>query len=385
MTIHIFNPHSDLALADGSTTYTPPASGIALARAGASLPMWYGENGDKFIGAVNGEWYDSISYAFDINILPTLSPSQAHVQPWGWSPQIKRQLLDMGWSDDVLPSQKELDGWRTLSSRITAVQILKELIIKESPTLLGSEVAPTRFLPYIATNIEEALNQIDRSGVSIIKLPWSNAGRGQQVSDRTTPIELRRRLTGMIRRQGAVEISPYYTKLLDFAMLWDNNTFIGYSLFETDSHGGWTHNILLSDDEIERLIKHKLGRDIDFNSLHKTLGNLLHGLSEKFNYNGPIGVDFIVGSNYDGSFSNQKYLLPIEINWRRTMGHVAHRLKNRFLVPAATGTFSILPSRDFRMAYNDVGHCQVAGNRLVHGILDLTPPGGDFRILLRTE
>ncbi|NLX66059.1 MAG: hypothetical protein GXZ19_04695, partial [Bacteroidales bacterium] len=40
--MYLFNPENDLALANFSPNYTPPASAIRLAEELAALPIWYG-------------------------------------------------------------------------------------------------------------------------------------------------------------------------------------------------------------------------------------------------------------------------------------------------------------------------------------------------------
>lgn len=378
MRVHLFNPQNDLALASGSPTFTAPASARNLARSGAALPMWYARPGDAFIGAVNAQWYDSITSTFGIEVVPFMprpenDSCQVFIEPWGWSPAIRRQLLDMGFCNDILPSAAIIEGWRELSSRITSAEIISHLIATHTSMV---SYRTERCKPFIACTLEDALRHIHNIGVAMIKLPWSSSGRGQQVSDRTTPDELVRRLSGMIRRQGAVEITPFYDKLLDFAMLWENGKFVGYSLFITDTHGGWTHNLLLTDREIERRIICNLDACIDLQAVRNTLSKLLYVYSRQYNYTGPIGVDFIV--------TRQGNLIPVEINWRHTMGHVAHNLRERFLHPDTSGTFRIESSTAVTIPFQTIGNCIIKDRTLAHGLLDLVPPGGDFRFLLET-
>ena len=49
VTLHLFNPENDLALALGCRHYTPPPHAVAIHNAGALLPMWWAEKEDRVI------------------------------------------------------------------------------------------------------------------------------------------------------------------------------------------------------------------------------------------------------------------------------------------------------------------------------------------------
>lgn len=373
---HLFNPQNDLALANGTPTFTAPKSALSLSAAGACLPLWYGDAGDVFIGAVNKDWFVEICDAFQIDVRPAMNPLPGFIPcPWGWSPQALRYLRDLGFSEAVLPSPSQVDGWRLLSSRVTGIRIIRDFIL-HFPVLAGSD--PDSHLPVVTDSLEEALVYIASNSPAIIKLPWSGSGRGQQISDRTTPQELEKRLNGMIAHQGAVEISPFYDKLLDFALLWHNNGFAGCSLFETDSHGSWTGNILLPDNEIMSLIADKFGRDIDFSEIISFLSDSIAEFSREYDYSGPVGVDFIVGRDRFG----RMVMLPVEINWRRTMGHVSHSLFARFVSPGSRGSFKIIPASQSDKPFHLPSQAQISEGRLRDGYIDLVPWPSSFRFIL---
>ena len=375
--VHLFNPQNDLALANGSPTFTPPLSALQLANAGACLPMWYGKSDEYFFGAVNAGWYDEICAAFEINVKPKMFPAEDDIPlPWGWSAHARRYLADCGFDPHLLPSEEDIHRWRGLSSRERSAKLIADFLEK-NPVLVNGNVDESR--PFITGTVDSALRHINSVGIAMIKLPWSNAGRGQQVSDRTTPDELVRRLTGMIRRQGSVEITPFYRKSLDFAMLWDaEGEFAGYSLFETDSHGGWTKNILISDSEIEHVIEENAGKSIDFEKIINDLSHIINEARKEDNFPLPTGVDFIVGDDSSAS----KVIVPVEINRRRTMGHVSHALAQRFMSKDSRGTFSIVPASNLQEPFHSVGNCRTEGLRLAEGKLDIVPPGGNFRFIV---
>jgi len=59
--MHLFNPWHDLALANFSVNYTPPASAMQMTEELALLPVWYGE-GDAVIaeGNENRSYLDTL-------------------------------------------------------------------------------------------------------------------------------------------------------------------------------------------------------------------------------------------------------------------------------------------------------------------------------------
>lgn len=371
--IHWFNPQNDLALANGSPNFTAPTSALQLASSGACLPMWYAAPGDYFIGAVNASWFREICDTFDIHVLPTSHAiEEAYPMPWGWSAQAVRFLEQFGFSPECLPDVTDIEELRRQSSRVFGTKVISRLLNEVTALTDGHNAF---CMPAVAVVPEQVYEYILTHGVTMIKLPWSSSGRGQQVSDRTTPKELENRINGMLNRQGAVELSPYYNKLLDFAMLWDDGRFVGYSLFDTDTHGGWLRNILLPDNKIEQIILSSLGRHVDLSHIRHVLQTILQ--EEYKGYNGPIGVDFIIVEVSQGT----NMMIPIETNLRRTMGHVAHNLANRFMGFENSGMFRISPKDLVNEPYHTVKDCDIHRGRLTHGSIDIVPPGGTFRFI----
>lgn len=387
--LHLFNPESDLQLANGSPHFTAPKAATDLARAGAVLPVWYGNAGDVFLGAVNRHWYETMADVFGLNVLPFHGDINIYAPtPWGWSSATLNYFKNIGYDPAYLPSPDTVDVWRTLSSRATSAELLTQ-IMEYADDLINGDVE--KYAPRIATTVLEAMDHIERMGRAMLKLPWSNAGRGQQDTDRTTPNELIRRVSGMISRQGSIEISPYYVGHLDFAMLFDDCRFEGYSLFNTDTHGGWIGNVLIDDAEIERRIIEVVGRDIDFGALRATTQTVLRNAAERFNYHGPAGIDFLVADSKD----NTRLIVPVEINWRRTMGHVARTFYHRYMMPESTGLLTTPLATataadtqiDLKSVINarpDAAGRLIVDGRLGAGSLDLVPPGGAFRFRVTT-
>ena len=156
MTLYIFNPENDMALADGHPGYTAPAQIQQMRRELWWLPQWWAEEEDI---VWNGE--ERLNLSDDTRILP-----------WGWSPALCHQLELAGVQESLLPSQDKIEQIRQLSHRQTAVSLLQELR-DELPLdghLAGQSV--------ICQSIEEAEETVNGYGEALLKSPWSSSGRG---------------------------------------------------------------------------------------------------------------------------------------------------------------------------------------------------------------
>ena len=121
-------------------------------------------------------------------------------------------------------------------------------------------------------------------------------------------------------------VEPLYTKVKDFGMEFFSDgeghvTYLGLSLFHT-SNGAYTGNIIATEQAKREIISHYLPTPL----LDETQLRICQGLGSMFKdkYCGPFGIDMMVVKDVQRSTSNVQYLLHpcVEINLRRTMGHV---------------------------------------------------------------
>ena len=115
---------------------------------------------------------------------------------------------------------------------------------------------------------------------------------------------------------------PYYEKVKDFGMEFDVTDegvrYLGLSLFHT-SNGAYTGNVLASEVTKRNMLSHY----IPVSLLDEVKEKISHVASLK-NYRGPFGVDMMIVRD-----NTQLKLHPcVEINLRRTMGHVALALSS---------------------------------------------------------
>lgn len=113
-------------------------------------------------------------------------------------------------------------------------------------------------------------------------------------------------------------VEPYYSKVKDFGMEFESDgkghiEYLGMSLFHT-ANGAYTGNLLASESAKKEIIS----RYIPDALLKKVQQKICTELGETYKgkYQGPFGIDMMVCAN--------SLLHPcVEINLRRTMGHVA--------------------------------------------------------------
>ena len=126
-------------------------------------------------------------------------------------------------------------------------------------------------------------------------------------------------------------VEPYYNKVKDFGMEFQsdgngNVSYLGLSLFHT-SNGAYIGNVLATEvvkwEMISRYVSTDL-LDIVHDRICCELGEVFNG-----KYRGPFGVDMMLCApaelNDNRELTNSNCLLHpcVEINLRRTMGHVA--------------------------------------------------------------
>lgn len=328
MTIHIFNPEHDIALAANLSNFTAPHAGRQLRSDLGFLPALWAKEGDAVLVDDAGraeQGYKRLAQllrkhlggayqAQDVRFvgLKQLGAMEnvTHVDPWGWNVAQKAQLKRSGVADDVLPQDERLEEIRQLSHRRTSAKVLPKLMMEGT---IGESCEC-----FTEEEIEALLGRYDRL---VLKAPWSSSGRGLRfvTRDSFTP-QVKGWLRHLLEAQGAVMAEPFYDKEKDFGVeFWATETgeirYEGLSLFHT-SNGAYTGNLLAT----EKLKRETLSRYISMDLLDNINEIIKAELSPilKGKYTGPFGVDMMI-------VKGEKFLLHpcVEINLRRTMGHVA--------------------------------------------------------------
>ncbi|MBQ8154275.1 MAG: hypothetical protein IJ069_11520 [Prevotella sp.] len=312
--LHIFNPEHDIALASNLTNFTAPHAGRQLRADLCFLPALWADEGDfvlvedtdnatrSFRRTTRGrkcqvEWVTKTQLA---------GLTLDAVMPWGWDAALRHQLLRYGVDTSLLPSETRIKEIRQLSHRQTSSLVLRQL---QGDGIVGESV--------LCESIEDVEQQLTLHHRMVLKAPWSSSGRGIRFIDGELNEYHRGWLRNLLASQGGVMAEPYYEKVKDFGMefeLTDEGIrYLGLSLFHT-SNGAYTGNILAT----EKSKRDILSRYIPVTLLDEVKEKISH-VPNFNNYRGPFGVDMMIVRD-----NSQLMLHPcVEINLRRTMGHVA--------------------------------------------------------------
>lgn len=315
--IYLFNPENDMALANFTPYYKAPTEIIQMSKDLSVLPAWYAPQGSMIK-------LDSLSQADLLKeqcpfpeLIPQVEWSNSWenvpYRPWGWNPSLLHALQMAGISSQYLLSNEQMEKLRFLSGRQRCVEVLESF--SSMNHLCGQAT--------ICNSITQVKELVSSIGECILKAPWSGSGRGLvRISPTNWTPSVEGWLARTLRVQKEIMVEPLYNKEKDFAMEFyaerGNIHFVGYSLFETDSHGNYKTNILLSDARIEEVLLRYIPSPV----LQDTCLILKKKLSEILSkdYQGYLGVDMMICQSPDG------YSLHpcVEINLRMNMGIVSH-------------------------------------------------------------
>lgn len=343
-----FNPENDLALAANDPHYTPPASALQMATDLQRLPLQWAQPDDLILlrefpsptspDGVNeacGRWISPQNDTpLPLAAANQLSPLTASRQPtpltclpWGWSPLTVTDFLRAGVPASLLPTDDEMQAFRTLSGRATSADVLCRLCERLTAYGYADSIIGEAHVCY---TLEEARQWHALWGDSIFKQPWSGSGRGLlPAHDGVLTPKNEAWIKRTLRQQGYVMAEPLYERRHDFALeFWRHDdgivTFEGLSLFMTTKGGVYAGNIIDTEDGKRRRLSHWV--DIQLvDVITSMLEDELSLLPPTF-YVGPIGVDMMTcknpHSNEGGAVSD--VLHPcVEINFRLTMGWLA--------------------------------------------------------------
>lgn len=318
--LHVFNPEHDLALAANLSNFTAPHAGRKLRADLAYLPAIWAEADDyilvnhvaqavKGYGRLRARIGGGQRQFVDKHQLANLPIDKVEV--WGWDLALRAFLLRYGVT--AVPTEEAIGAIRALSHRKTAVTLLPQL-------QTAGTTGASRCVQTVAA-VQEDLNAYGRL---VVKAPWSSSGRGVRFVDAAHGIAgIERWLHNVIERQGCVVVEPHYNKVKDFGMEFESDgaggiRYLGLSAFQT-KNGAYTGNIIATEREklemIGRYVPEALLDEVRM-GICRLLGSVFGG-----NYRGAFGVDMMVVSAPGGD----GFLLHpcVEINLRRTMGHVA--------------------------------------------------------------
>ena len=338
MKLHIFNPEHDLALAANLRQFTAPHAGRQLRSDLSFIPALWADEGDLVlvddidnardkVRHLGTKLVDKVEFITKVQLEHLIKTEFLDsVHPWGWDLSLKGELERIGMPEIVMPGDAILNKVRALSSRQWTAEHLQS----------GVQFVQT---------VTDVKSLVREWGKAVIKAPWSSSGRGvrfvsadefREGSDYYPSFE--RWVGNIIYRQGGVTVEPYYNKVMDFGMEFEmvdgNVLYRGLSLFDTIKNA-YSGNILCSEDKKEEMMAQYVSPERLLQIRQHIIDVMEPAL--KGNYSGPFGVDMMIYAK-DMNALNQVIStdMPsdfgvnecIEVNLRRTMGHVAIDLAN---------------------------------------------------------
>jgi hypothetical protein len=318
MKLLVFNPEHDLALAANLSNFTAPHAGRQLRADLGFIPaIWAAA--DDYVLVENVEdaerrFLRLTRHPFERFIVKEhiCKHKFTAVDVWGWDLTIRAFLLRWGIDAGIMPTVSQIDTIRQLSHRRYAMQLLENL---QTSGTIGNSCETDQ--------MEIIVDRLHSDEHLVIKAPWSSSGRGVRFMKDDVNIYDKGWLRHVIAKQGSVMVEPYYNKVKDFGMEFVSDgcgsvSYSGLSLFQT-SNGAYTGNLLAYEDEKMNLISRYIPVDL-IKYVQQEICTKM-GMLLKDRYAGAFGIDMMVVRHNDGD----GFLLHpcVEINLRRTMGHVA--------------------------------------------------------------
>lgn len=241
------------------------------------------------------------------------------VDAWGWDKALRHRLKLSGVSSSLMPDDQSLYFIRSFANRALTTDVL--VAVREG---LGAAVCGKSFYVNDIGSIKRLLSSYGRI---VLKSLWSSSGRGVRYVDYKLESNIKAWAEKAILRHGGLMAEPHYTCVKDFAMEFSsdgngNIDYYGLSVFHTE-RGNYAGNIIATEQEK----RHILSQYVDLSLLDEVRRRIETFFSKVFkrSYCGLFGVDMmIVADGQGGSF---KIHPCVEVNLRRTMGHVANDIK----------------------------------------------------------
>ena len=353
MKLHVFNPEHDMALASGMEHMTLPHAIQEFKTNLGFLPALWADNGDFVL-------VDDVLFA--LKAVSQLRKPHAEVlfvtpddlknlvftevSPWGWDKAVRATLAGAGLQADVLPSDGYLSCVKSLSDRRRTSKVLEYLRCGREDVTCGES--------WLCASLDEVERYRLCYGKIVVKAPWSSSGRGVKYVDRGFSPSLSGWVANVVARQGGVMVEPYYRKVKDFALEFcsdggGNVSYCGVSVFKTDK-SSYSGNLIATEDEKLSALFKFLPENLFFDVIGRYESYFSKGLFCR--YKGLLGVDMMVVASDDG----RGFLLHpcVEINVRRTMGHVAGSFK-----PSPTDPVQymhIVHDVNYRLKFDNLGN-----------------------------
>ena len=377
MKLYVFNPDTDMALANNEENYMAPASARRMAQDLALLPIWYAQPGSAVLApsAYNADYLQIMKRMFPLSVQLVTEPelpdyAESQIIPWGWNLAFRKRMLKGGIAKHKLPTLEELKRLRAFSSRELAMVVLDGL------HGIGNCCGLANYL----NDIPACQEFVEKYKRTVLKAPWSSSGKGLNWCRGTFTDSIAGWCQHVLDEQEGLIGQPVYNKVEDFALEFYSDgrgrvLFTGYSLFLTNEKGAYLGNLLVTPEWVENWITEYVPL-VTLVQVRERLQELLTVVFGE-SYTGYLGVDMMVCRDEE----TQSYRIHpcVEINVRMNMGVVAHLFRENFVAPGTVGNFKIdyYPTNDALQEEHEQAMEQypvvIENGRLVSGYLPLVP------------
>ncbi len=350
-TINIFhfNPTCELAVANGSPYYQPPAILKEFKNDLAGLMLWFAKKDDivichKTFSQEALEQLDlmrlnSSSLKTRAEAIEEISERKykTNIFPWGWSPAEQYFVKNFKWTSDY-----NSEYFKKRYERKNAVELLRA-ICKESP---GSFIISENELPVIVSSVDEIETMLQKWPKLVLKAPLSSSGRGLQIIRKKALDDSKKQwIKTILEQQNYLICEPLLKKVADLSFQYKVDSkkeisYLGISYFNTNNNGQYQGHLLNTvPNEIETF--KKLIPENYFDILAE---NILEKLKQTIflEYESYIGVDAMLYKDEE----DLKLQPCIEINPRCNMGILSMEIQKK-VHPDSKGYFEIYNGSDY--------------------------------------
>lgn len=295
MILHYFNPGYELSAKRGQTHYTPSKPVRQLRHDLATLPIYYAAEGEGVLVP------EDLPMELRTERMVNRAESDDRIMPWGAAPEVP----GIGYDLEVM---------RRLASRERSLELWEKLY---EPSLFGPMMPPRRV---------SRESELPKEGRWVAKLDFSSSGRGVFFPRSTE--ELRE----ILQKHKEFYLEPWLDRVADrgyeFVRHPDGGIeYVGVHLFTT-SQGRYGASLVAPRE----VVREQLFRQPTTPTHEEYVSHLLERLPDYdfHGYAGPFGIDTVVWRDGD----HLRLAPSVEINLRRTMGHIALELSRRYAEPS---------------------------------------------------
>ncbi len=384
--IFLFNPTGEMAIANGTNSYTPPKRLQIFEDNLATITSFFAEENDYIITKdfedrkYLNNWHElglpNLNY---ITLSETTNLKNIHsLRPWSWNQvsHTKFKNIKNNCSEQFKnsPNFNWTPDYKMFFSRQTTNNI--QNIISNSDH--SSSIISIQQPAICISNYDDFCVWLEKNPKAILKMPWSSSGRGIQMIDMLPNKPCNKDwVKGAIRQQGFITAEPLLDRQQDFSFQFQikaNGQIlfkgISYSINDTKAHfiGGNINQTPERQTINSFLTQNVIDQTVDI------LTTALQSINAHHFYEGPFGIDAISYKNKDGDI---KIHPCVDINWRYNMG-IINVMLPKFVNETSSGRWGISSfiNNDWNLfvsAKQKQNPLCIKNNKIVSGFIPLTP------------